>query len=81
MSRETSDIDILVELERPVGFKYFELWDELEKMLGLPVDMLTIKGGKAKAITMGKYKRGSNLCLNETGNYSFSRIIFTHLFL
>ncbi len=48
--KETSDIDILVELEKPIGFKYFELWDELEKILGLPVDMLTIKAVKQKPL-------------------------------
>ena len=29
--KETSDIDILIEIERPIGLKFFELWDELEK--------------------------------------------------
>ena len=38
-----SDIDILVELERPAGLKYFELWDELEKLLGCEVDLVRVK--------------------------------------
>lgn len=38
--KESSDIDILVELERPVGFAFFELWDELEKLLGCKVDLV-----------------------------------------
>ncbi len=38
--KESSDIDILVELERPIGFAFFELWDELEKLLGCKVDLV-----------------------------------------
>jgi len=45
---ELSDIDILVELKKPVGLKFFELWDELEKLLGVKVDLLTIKAVKQK---------------------------------
>ena len=45
---ELSDIDILVELEKPIGLKFFELWDELEKLLGVKVDLLTIRAVKQK---------------------------------
>ena len=45
---ELSDIDILVELEKPIGLKFFELWDELEKLLGVEVDLLTIRAVKQK---------------------------------
>ena len=31
--KETSDIDILVEIEKPIGLKFFDLWDWLEKPL------------------------------------------------
>lgn len=41
--RETSDVDILVELERPVGLEFFELWNELEKLLGCEVDLVREK--------------------------------------
>ena len=46
--KETSDIDILVEIERPIGLKFFELWDELEKMLGCRVDLITTRAVKQK---------------------------------
>jgi predicted nucleotidyltransferase len=36
-----SDVDLLVRLERPIGLKFFELWDYLEEILGLKVDLLT----------------------------------------
>ncbi len=36
--KESSDIDILVELKILIGFAFFELWDELEKLLGCKVD-------------------------------------------
>ncbi len=37
----TSDIDIVVEFDRPIGFKFMELADYLEEILGKPVDLLT----------------------------------------
>ncbi|MCX7941083.1 MAG: nucleotidyltransferase family protein [Elusimicrobiota bacterium] len=40
---ETSDIDILIEIERPIGLKFFELWDELEKLVGCEVDLVRAK--------------------------------------
>lgn len=36
-----SDVDILVHLEKPIGFRFFELWDDLESILGRRVDLLT----------------------------------------
>ncbi|MHA1846921.1 MAG: nucleotidyltransferase family protein [Promethearchaeota archaeon] len=45
---ELSDMDILVEVEKPIGLKFFELWDELESFLGVKVDLLTIKSVKQK---------------------------------
>jgi len=47
---ELSDIDILVELEKPIGLKFFELWEELENLLGIKVDLLTIKAVKQKPL-------------------------------
>jgi len=46
--RESSDVDILVEFEKPVGLEFFELWDELEELLGMKVDLLTVKAVKQK---------------------------------
>jgi predicted nucleotidyltransferase len=31
--KESSDVDIIVELERPIGLKFYELWDYLENLL------------------------------------------------
>ena len=36
----SSDVDLLVELGRPLGFKRSALHDEVESALGLPVDMV-----------------------------------------
>ncbi len=36
---ETSDIDLLVELEKPLGFEFIDLADDLETLLGTKVDM------------------------------------------
>jgi predicted nucleotidyltransferase len=39
-----SDIDLLVEFERPIGFRFLELADYLEAVLGHQVDILTPAG-------------------------------------
>ena len=41
---ETSDIDIVVEFDRPVGFQFIELVGYLENLLGRKVDVLTPAG-------------------------------------
>lgn len=43
-SDETSDVDIVVELERPIGFRFVDLVDYLENLLGRRVDVLTPAG-------------------------------------
>lgn len=47
---KVSDVDILVELERPIGLKFFELWNNLEEILGVKVDLLTVKAVKQKSL-------------------------------
>ena len=44
MPGEDSDVDVLVELARPIGFKFVELAEELERLLGRRVDILTPAG-------------------------------------
>jgi len=43
-SDETSDIDIIVQFEHPIGFKFIELVEYLEHLLGRKVDVLTPAG-------------------------------------
>ncbi|MEA1888026.1 MAG: nucleotidyltransferase family protein [Bacteroidota bacterium] len=38
---EESDIDLLVELERPIGWRFFSLEIYLEKVLGRKIDLVT----------------------------------------
>jgi predicted nucleotidyltransferase len=38
---KSSDIDILVEFDKPVGFKFFGIADEVEKAVGRKIDLLT----------------------------------------
>jgi predicted nucleotidyltransferase len=38
---EDSDIDIIVELERPIGWKFFTLEIYLEKIFGRKIDLVT----------------------------------------
>ena len=40
---EESDIDILVEFSRPIGWDFFDLKDLLEKELGVKVDLVSTK--------------------------------------
>ena len=43
-SDERSDIDIIVEFDRPIGFRFFEFAEYLENLLGRKVDVLTPQG-------------------------------------
>jgi uncharacterized protein len=44
----SSDVDLLVEFDRPVGlFHFVTVKDRLEALLGLPVDLVTPRGLKA----------------------------------
>jgi uncharacterized protein len=39
-----SDIDLVIEFEQPIGFRFFELVEYLENLLGGKVDVLTPAG-------------------------------------
>ena len=41
---DASDIDIVVEFDRPIGLRFMELGDYLEKLFGRKVDILTPTG-------------------------------------
>jgi uncharacterized protein len=43
---EESDIDVLVEFNRPVGFEFIDLLEELEKLLNHKIDLVSKKGIK-----------------------------------
>lgn len=43
-SIDTSDIDLVVEFDRPIGFRFVELVEYLENILGKKVDVLTLAG-------------------------------------
>ncbi len=44
IQREDSDVDLVVEFEKPIGLKFIELSDYIEKVLGKKVDILTPAG-------------------------------------
>ena len=44
--KANSDIDIVVEFEKPIGFKFFEFAEYIEKLLGRKVEILTAEGIK-----------------------------------
>lgn len=43
---ETSDVDILVDFNEPVGIEFIDLADELEKILKIKVDLVSKNGIK-----------------------------------
>jgi len=46
---ENSDVDILVEFQKPIGFfKFLELEEHLEKILGTKVDLVSKKALKPR---------------------------------
>ncbi len=50
---ETSDIDLLVDFEKPIGIRFIDLADELELLLHKKVDLVSrkaVKPGYFKAI-------------------------------
>lgn len=47
LATEASDIDILVEFERPIGFRFIEFAEYLESLLGKPVEVVTPAGLQA----------------------------------
>lgn len=40
-AKEDSDIDLLIELERPIGWKFFSLEIYLEQIFGCKIDLVT----------------------------------------
>lgn len=47
---EFSDIDILVEFEKPIGLDFVILGDELEEILGVRVDLVTLNSIKPRML-------------------------------
>lgn len=45
---EFSDVDILVEFEKPIGWSFFNLESELEDNLGKKIDLVTIQALKSR---------------------------------
>ncbi|HLG36400.1 MAG TPA: nucleotidyltransferase family protein [Bacteroidia bacterium] len=45
---EKSDVDILVSFSGPIGIQFIDLADELEKLLGKKVDLITKEGLKPR---------------------------------
>lgn len=45
---EKSDLDIIVEFNDKIGIRFIDLADEIEKLIGLKVDLVSRKGIKDK---------------------------------
>jgi hypothetical protein len=52
--REISDVDILVDFEKPIGWDVVDLADYLEAILGVKVD-LVLKGGVVRKPALWNY--------------------------
>jgi predicted nucleotidyltransferase len=46
--KEESDLDLLVEFNDKIGMRFIDLADELEKLIGFKVDLVSRKGIKDK---------------------------------
>jgi hypothetical protein len=64
---ETSDVDIIVELERPIGLKFYELWDYLENILAIKVDVLTLSALKQKTLLWENVKEDITKLILQKG--------------
>ncbi len=47
LETEKSDVDILIEFEKPIGFKFFELVEFLENLFQRKVEIITKEGLKS----------------------------------
>lgn len=45
---ENSDLDILVDFQRPIGVEFIDLANELERLLKIKVDLVSRKGVRPK---------------------------------
>lgn len=64
---EASDIDLVVEFERPIGFRFAEFTEYLEGLLGKRVDVLTpagIKGIRIDGIAQNITENTIDVCAN-----------------
>lgn len=43
---EKSDVDVMVELDAPMGFDFFGMIDDVEKAIATPVDLITVLQAK-----------------------------------
>lgn len=41
---ETSDVDLVIEFDQPIGLRFVEMVEQLEQLLGRKVDVLTPAG-------------------------------------
>lgn len=56
-NRITSDIDIFVELEKPIGLNIVSLKEKLEEILGISVDLTTLNTLKNKPMLWESVKK------------------------
>lgn len=47
---ESSDIDVLVEFDRPIGLEFVDLADDLERLLNAKVDLVSKKSIKPRML-------------------------------
>lgn len=45
---QTSDLDVMVDFERPIGLDFVTLADELELLLGVKVDLVSVNAVKPR---------------------------------
>lgn len=51
-SSENSDVDLIVDFDKPIGLEFVDLGDYLEKLFDKKVDLITIEGLKNSRINL-----------------------------
>ncbi len=52
-----SDVDLLVEFERPIGWEIVDLHDYLEELLGMKVDLVSKRGVERRKLLWEKIEK------------------------
>ena len=65
--RQDSDVDILVDVDPSIGLEFVTLADRIEKLLGLPVELVSLR--RHQAPVPESHRAGFDLCLDGRPNF------------
>lgn len=65
LQKPDSDLDIMVELDQPMGFAFYGMADAIEEAVGRPVDLLTTSHARHLEAQYEYYMTSSARCVYE----------------